>query len=99
MIYAPHPFSGKIRAVGITSYNLLTVAAGITVGAREATAKVWDISAVWVILHAAGGVWVDLPGTPAFPLAFDQSYGTREHPGLAVNHNNLIGPFRQELKV
>ena len=99
MKYAAHPFSCKIRAVGVASYNLLTVAAGITVGALEATPKVWDISAVWVILHAAGGVWVDLPGTPAFPLAFDQSYGTREHPVLAVNHNNLIGPFRQELKV
>lgn len=99
MKYAPHPFSCKIRAVGVASYNLLTVAAGITIGALEATPKVWDISAVWVILQAAGGVWVDLSGSPAFPLIPGQSYGTKQHPTLVVNQSNLIAPFRQELKV
>ncbi len=99
MKHAPHPFSCKIRAVGVASYNLLTVAAGITVGALEATPKVWDISAVWVILHAAGGIWVDLSGKPAFPLLPGYSYGTKQHPCLVVNQANLIAPLREELKV
>ncbi|MEM9771375.1 MAG: inositol monophosphatase family protein [Cyanobacteria bacterium P01_D01_bin.73] len=99
MKYAPHPFSCKIRAVGVATYNLLTVASGITVGALEATPKVWDISAVWVILHAAGAVWIDLSGTPAFPLVPGQSYGLKQHPTLAVNHHNLVKPFRQELRI
>jgi myo-inositol-1(or 4)-monophosphatase len=46
--------------LGVASYNLLTVAAGITLGAVEATPKIWDIAGVWPILQAAGASWVAL---------------------------------------
>ncbi|MBO1346009.1 MAG: inositol monophosphatase family protein [Hormoscilla sp. GUM202] len=52
-------FPCKIRMLGVATYNLLTVAAGIAIGGVEATPKIWDIAAVWAILQAAGGEWCD----------------------------------------
>jgi len=45
-----HPFPGKIRLLGVASLNLLSVAMGQTVGALEATPKIWDLAAAWLVL-------------------------------------------------
>ena len=49
-----NPFPCKIRMLGVATYNLLTVASGVSLGAVEATPKIWDIAAVWAITQAAG---------------------------------------------
>ena len=43
-------FPGKIRLLGVASLNLLSVAMGQTAGALEATPKIWDLAAVWLVL-------------------------------------------------
>ena len=86
-------FPCKLRMLGVASYNLLTVAAGITLGAVEATPKVWDFSAVWVILQAAGGVWVPLGKTPPFPLKPGEDYGRRAFPTLVANRPESLPIF------
>ncbi|KGG13280.1 MULTISPECIES: inositol monophosphatase family protein [Prochlorococcus] len=43
-------FPGKIRLLGVSSLNMLSVAIGQTFGALEATPKIWDIAAAWLIL-------------------------------------------------
>ena len=43
-------FPGKIRLLGVSSLNLTSVAMGQTFGAIEATPKIWDIAAAWLIL-------------------------------------------------
>ncbi len=45
-----HPFPGKIRLLGVASLNLLSVAMGQTVAALEATPKIWDLAAAWLVL-------------------------------------------------
>jgi len=89
-----HPFPCKIRMLGVVSYNLLTVASGITLGGVEATPKIWDIAAVWAIVQAAGGAWVPLQSEPIFPLQVGQDYSDRPYPTLVVSRADLIPQFR-----
>lgn len=86
-------FPCKIRMLGVASYNLLTVAAGLTLGALEATPKVWDFSAVWVILQAAGGVWISLDSPSPFPLKVGEDYGRRSYPTLVANRPESLPIF------
>jgi myo-inositol-1(or 4)-monophosphatase len=46
-----HPFPGKVRMVGVASLNLVSVALGQTVAALEATPKIWDLAAAWLVLR------------------------------------------------
>ena len=90
-------FPCKIRMLGVASYSFLTVAAGATLGSIEATPKVWDIAAAWVIVNAAGGSWVSLKSEP-FPLIPGKDYGDRSIPSLVVSRPNLVPIFQPFMK-
>lgn len=87
------PFPCKIRMLGVATYNLLTVAAGISLGAVEATPKIWDIAAVWVITQAAGADWTPLTGK-IFPLAVGRDYGQQPFPTLVSSRAALTEQFQ-----
>lgn len=87
------PFPAKIRMLGVATYNLLTVAAGATLGGVEATPKIWDIAAVWAIVQAAGAVWQPLESEPIFPLQVGQNYSQRSFPTLVVSRSELLPVF------
>jgi myo-inositol-1(or 4)-monophosphatase len=90
-------FPFKLRMLGVASYNILTVAIGSTIGAVEATPKIWDIAAVWVILKAIGAVWVPLEASPnIFPLEMGKDYSQKNFPTLVVSHAELL-PMAQEI--
>ena len=88
------PFPCKVRMIGVASYNLLLVAAGASLGGVEATPKIWDIAAAWVILQAAGGVFVHLEPESVFPLEVNQDYGLRPFPCLASSSDELVSLFK-----
>jgi myo-inositol-1(or 4)-monophosphatase len=88
------PFPAKIRMIGVASYNLLLVACGAAVGGVEATPKVWDIAAVWVIVQAAGGMFLFLEDTPIFPLTIGKDYANYSLPCLAVNQPQFVSIFK-----
>lgn len=88
-----NPFPAKIRMLGVATYNLLTVAAGATMGGVEATPKIWDIAAVWTIVQAAGAVWHPLESDPIFPLQPGIDYSDRAFPTLVVSRPDLIPVF------
>jgi myo-inositol-1(or 4)-monophosphatase len=48
---AEHPFPGKVRMFGVASLNLASVALGQTMAALEATPKIWDLAAAWLVLR------------------------------------------------
>jgi len=91
--YLIHPFPAKLRSLGVAAYNLLCPAAGIMVGAVEATPKAWDIAAVWVIVQAAGVVWVPLNGTAPFPLKAGTDYEKMPFPTLVVSRKEWVEVF------
>lgn len=93
-----HPFPCKIRMLGVASYNFLSVAAGWTLGAVEATPKIWDFAGVWPILHAAGGVWVPLESDSLFPLAVGKDYSQQSFPALVVSREDWVPVFQPLIK-
>ncbi|KAM3101017.1 inositol monophosphatase family protein [Phormidesmis sp. 146-12] len=92
------PFPAKIRMLGVATYNLLTVAAGATLGGVEATPKIWDIAAVWAIVQAAGAIWHPLESEPIFPLTVGQNYRQRSFPTLVVSRSDLLPVFEPLVK-
>ena len=88
------PFPCKIRMIGVASYNILLVASGAALGGVEATPKIWDIAAVWVILQAAGGKFISLNSEPIFPLQVGQNYGSISYPSLVVAREELVSEFK-----
>ena len=69
------------------------VAAGTSLGGVEATPKIWDLAAVWAIVHAAGGLWVSLRDEPPFPAVAGRDYGSYPLPSLIVSRTELKDVF------
>ncbi|NJK35458.1 MAG: inositol monophosphatase [Oscillatoriales cyanobacterium SM2_2_1] len=94
---APATLPTKVRILGMASYNLLTVGTGATIAAIEATPKIWDIAAPWLILRNAGALWRPLPdGNPdpfAAPPDVGQNMNLRSLPTLVVSHADLLPYF------
>ncbi|MEA5508931.1 inositol monophosphatase family protein [Crocosphaera sp. UHCC 0190] len=88
------PFPCKIRMIGVASYNILLVACGAALGGVEATPKVWDIAAVWVIIQAAGGVLISLKDESIFPLTIGRNYGRYSFPCLVVSQAEFVPLFK-----
>ncbi len=94
-------FPCKFRMLGVASYNFLTVATGAVLGSVEATPKVWDLAAAWVIVQAAGGTWSSLKSEP-FPLLPGEDYSDRSFPSLVVSHSKLVpvfAPFVEKVRI
>lgn len=88
------PFPCKIRMIGVASYNILLVASGAALGGVEATPKIWDIAAVWVIVQAAGGAFIPLDNAEIFPLKVGQNYAKRSFPCLVASRDELVSVFK-----
>lgn len=93
------PVPAKIRMLGVATYNLLTIAMGAALGGVEATPKIWDIAATWVIVQAAGGVWQSLDQSAIFPLQVGQNYARRSFPTLVVARSELLPVFEPLVQV
>jgi len=59
----------KSRICGSAAYHLCKVSDGTALIAVEATPKVWDLAAAWLIVVEAGGVVTTWHQEPVFPLA------------------------------
>ncbi|WP_310424197.1 inositol monophosphatase family protein [Chamaesiphon sp. VAR_48_metabat_135_sub] len=94
-------FPCKVRMLGVATYNFLAVAAGASLGGVEATPKIWDLAAVWAILHAAGGSWQSLRAEPTFPAVAGRNYGNYAMPSLIVNQSelaDLVSPLMTSIR-
>lgn len=88
------PLPCKVRMLGVTTYNFLSVAAGAALAGVESTPKVWDLAAVWAIVQAAGGVLVPLQEESVFPLKEGEDYSDRSFPTLVVSRAELLTVFQ-----
>lgn len=91
-------FPCRIRVLGAATYDCLTVANGIALGAVEFRPKIWDIAATWVIVQAAGAVWIPLESQSIFPLLPQQDYHSRCFPTLIVSSNELVPMFLPQVQ-
>jgi len=74
----------KARILGSAAYGLISVARGSAVLDFEATPKVWDFAASWLIMHEAGGFMQALDGSELFPLIPGTEYCDKSFPTLAA---------------
>tara|TARA_B100000700_G_C14978916_1_gene825338 strand:- start:57 stop:890 length:834 start_codon:yes stop_codon:yes gene_type:complete len=92
-------FPGKIRLLGVSSLNMISVALGQTVAALEATPKIWDLAAAWLVLSELNCSinWLDFdPGK----LTAGQNLKATNFPVLVANSNqkqNELLPWGKEI--
>ena len=75
----------KPRIMGSAAYHVVAVANGAALASIDATPKVWDLAAAYLILREAGGAAVGLDAPTIFPLSpQDRDYGRLAMPMLAA---------------
>ncbi|MCS5706826.1 inositol monophosphatase family protein [Synechococcus sp. FGCU-3] len=85
-------FPGKIRLLGVASLNLVSVAMGQTVAALEATPKIWDLAAAWLVLTELGCSVQWLSREPGgIPAGTD--LGEADFPVLAADSEATLAKF------
>ena len=86
------PFPGKIRLLGVASLNMVSVAMGQTMAALEATPKIWDLAAAWLVLEELACPLRWLGATPQ-DLQPGADLGTTDFPVLVANRPETLERF------
>jgi myo-inositol-1(or 4)-monophosphatase len=76
-------FPGKIRLLGVASLNMVSVAMGQTEAALEATPKIWDLAAAWLVLTELGCPLRWLVNSPEH-LEAGENHANKDFPVLAA---------------
>ena len=85
-------FPGKIRLLGVASLNLVSVGMGQTVAALEATPKLWDLAAAWLVLQELGCAVQWLAHDPG-GVSAGEDQSARDYPVLAARDQEMLGRF------
>lgn len=88
----------KTRILGSTSYSVCAVARGMALISFEATPKIWDIAACWLIVREAGGVVETYDNSQPFPLQPGRDYQLTDYPILAAASPELLAYARREIR-
>ncbi|MFN9623586.1 MAG: inositol monophosphatase family protein [Cyanobacteriota bacterium] len=87
------PFPGKLRMYGVASLNLASVALGQTVAALEATPKIWDLAAAWLVLRELSCAVHWIAGDPA-RVASGTDLTAMGFPVLAADGEETLRRYR-----
>jgi myo-inositol-1(or 4)-monophosphatase len=74
----------KPRIMGSSAYSFCLVARGSALLGFDVTPKIWDLSAVWLLVSEAGGIIRSFEGMPIFPINTDNDYSITSFPVLAA---------------
>lgn len=86
-------FPGKIRLLGVASLNLVSVAMGQTISALEATPKIWDLAAAWLVLQELNCPMAWLARDPA-QLTPGEDLSQANFPVLAARDAATLALFK-----
>ncbi len=75
----------KPRIMGCASYSLCLVARGSALLGFDATPKIWDLSAAWLLVIEAGGTIATFDGSSPFPISLQENYGVNNYPTMAAS--------------
>lgn len=87
----------KPRILGSATYSLCSVARGIAVIAFEATPKIWDLAAAWLVLQEAGAIIETYDNLDPFPIKESLDYGKISYTTLAAINPSLLAEARQKI--
>jgi myo-inositol-1(or 4)-monophosphatase len=88
----------KTRILGSASYTLCAVARGMAVVGFEATPKIWDISAGWLIAIESGAAIETMDGSEPFPLQGRFDYRSKSFPVLVGANQDLLAKSKTQIK-
>ena len=83
------PFPGKIRLLGVSSLNMVSVALGQTIGAIEATPKIWDLAAAWLVLSELECSVKWLNSDPS-TIELGQDLSSQDFPLLTASSESIL---------
>jgi myo-inositol-1(or 4)-monophosphatase len=87
----------KTRILGSASYTLCATARGMAVLGFEATPKIWDIAAGWLLVGEAQG-WVEtLDGSSPFPLLPGFDYRLKNFPTVSAASEKLLAQAKEQI--
>lgn len=87
----------KTRILGSACYSICAVARSMAVIGFEATPKIWDIAASWLIVSEAKGTIETMDGSQPFPLRANIDYRTKNFPILSASNANLALKARKQI--
>ena len=85
-------FPGKIRLLGVSSLNMISVGLGQTIAAIEATPKIWDIGAAWLVLQELGCPIKWLEANPS-EFSSGKDLSSVNFPLVTANNEENINKF------
>lgn len=74
----------KPRIMGSSAYSFCMVARGSALLGFDATPKIWDLAAIWVVVEEAGGTLAAFEGSSPFPVSPQKDYSVISYPTLAA---------------
>jgi myo-inositol-1(or 4)-monophosphatase len=80
----------KPRILGSSAYSFCLVARGSALLGFDATPKIWDLSAVWLLVEEAGGIIQSFEDVQVFPLGTNIDYSTTSFSTLAAANPDLL---------
>jgi myo-inositol-1(or 4)-monophosphatase len=88
----------KPRILGSAAYSCCCVARGISLLSFEATPKLWDFAAAWLIVEEAGGFVATLDGSQPFPPEGVKDHSQVNYPILAAATFELLEKGRKHIR-
>jgi myo-inositol-1(or 4)-monophosphatase len=88
----------KPRIMGSSAYSFCMVARGSALMSFDATPKIWDLSAVWLLIEESGGIIQSFEETPVFPIKTGIDYSLTSYSVLAAATPNLMEKGRSFIK-
>ncbi len=87
----------KTRIFGSTCYSLCSVAKGISILGFEATPKIWDIAAGWLVVKEAGKEIEILNNGSPFPVKPNCDYSTINFPTIAGSTDKILARGKDQI--
>lgn len=87
----------KTRILGSAVYTFCAVASGIAVLGLEATPKIWDIAAGWLIVSEAGGAVETLDNESVFPIIEGLDYSKRNYATICAAGSSMLTKARSQI--
>lgn len=88
----------KSRIMGSASYSFCMVARGSALLGFDATPKIWDLAAIWLLVEEAGGKIAAFEGPSAFPLTVQDDYNVINYPTLAAATSELFTKGKKNIQ-
>lgn len=87
----------KTRILGSACYSFCAVARGMAVVGFEATPKIWDIAASWLIVEEADGAIESLNSSQPFPVGDNLDYRKISFPIISGANSELVSKSRGQI--